>query len=664
MSNIKYALGSEFTDAQLNYAPLAGAAIGGLGGAIFSKKKNMLRNALIGAATGGLAGGLGAAGYRHGVKPWDLKERANRTLLQTKALQDYATNWDGFMSNHDTDLERKMQNAISNNIFHARGLGMGALGVAGGLGLGGLAAAAAPNDDDDTKHKGEKMSADTDNCCENKKPMRVYSAGESTTDITPKKVGTEHSESVLTGDLAQKAAQAMQIVTARMQKSAGPISEVISGFNPLNMYGGAHLGGLAALAMPTRSLARQAEYDSTDNPLRALGNALVPGMGPYNAFKRLGAGIRSPEMKQIKARRQADKLKRELEYTLPKEEEKAESPEPKKEAGWKSEMAGIMLNPINWVANYPGAAMAAATPTRTLDEQAGADEEIVGNLLLPGRAAYNHYKRMGATTRSPEMLALQAKAKQRKMQKLLAASGQAPEEAPAKQAGFVDDTMAQGIGGLKGQALGLGAGVAGGGLLGALYGAYDPGAKAVLDENGKPVVKRRSRIMSALRGGLQGSLLGGMAGNFAGHAIGRHMAAPAPTPKTASALNFGMKVAFDIKGTDLVAPAVGAGLGALGGTMLGKKKEKIRSALMGAALGAGAGGVAEHMLPGLGLGAKFLTEDIGTGLRRAVGQGPNTLEQMGMTAKRLKDFTAEGIRRKSMLPGAELLYRATEGQFE
>jgi hypothetical protein len=194
----KQALGSEFTDAQLNYAPLVGAGIGGLGGAIFSKKKNMLRNALIGAASGGAAGYLGAAGYRHGVQPWDMKERANRALLQTKALQDYAANWSGFRSNHDTDTARQMQDALANNIFHARGLGIGALGVAGGLGAGGLMAAAAPNDDDEDKQQGHKSmkKAEEANAYYTKQPakMNLYDAGESVKDMPVKKTEESHKQ--------------------------------------------------------------------------------------------------------------------------------------------------------------------------------------------------------------------------------------------------------------------------------------------------------------------------------------------------------------------------------------------------------------------------------------------------------------------------------------
>jgi hypothetical protein len=450
-------------------------------------------------------------------------------------------------------------------------------------------------------------------------------------------------------------------------------------------------------------------------------------MGSYNGLKRLGAGIRSPEMKQIKARRQADKLKRELEYTLP--EEAAESTEtkaePKKEAGWKSELAG-MLNPINLIAGYPGMALAATTPTRTLDEQAAADEEILPNLFVPGRNTYNIYKRMGATTRSPEMLALQAKAKQRKMQQLMAAAGQSPESGEpvettktsargdstmkleqryknqlggsheglfgritpsnaedfqsggryarlasdstdqhkknvrhltqrrltnkdtlraksafdfgAKQAGFVDDVMAQSVGRLSGQFNGGLAGVAGGGALGALYGAYDPGAKAVLDENGKPVLKRRSRIMSALRGGVQGGLLGGLAGNVAGGAIGGYMARP-PAPQVKAAFNFGVKMAegnpampFTREGYNQVGAAslggsvgllgggaAGAGLGALHGLIspgevvgrdengqpIVKKRNRLMGALRGG-LGGGMGGALGGMALGMGGGA--LTE--------------------------------------------------------
>jgi hypothetical protein len=349
--------------------------------------------------------------------------------------------------------------------------------------------------------------------------------------------------------LAMKVAAQLQ---AQSEKQAGPVSEVLSGFNPLNMYGGSHLGGLAALATPTRSLARQAEYDSNDGMLRALGNVLVPGMGPYNAFKRTGAAIRSPEMRKIKQLREADKLKRELALQAPPAESAPQAPAPEapapeteaKAAGWKSEIAG-MLNPVNMVAGYPAAALAAVTPTRTLDEQAAADEEVLANIFVPGRNVYNMWKRTGAATRSPEMLQMRANAKKQKLEKLMAATGQAPAQAApanpevskaaslrnfgAKYAFNIGDLTKNLPTGVQtglaaaGSRLGAmggaaGAGALGGAALGGLAGMINPGSDDVYDDNGKVVGRQqRSRFGAAMRGALGGGAAGGLAGGALEH---------------------------------------------------------------------------------------------------------------------------------------------------
>lgn len=54
---------------------------------------------------------------------------------------------------------------------------------------------------------------------ENNKKMEVHDATEKTTDLSPKTVETEHKEEVLTGNLAQKAAQAMKLL---QEKQANP----------------------------------------------------------------------------------------------------------------------------------------------------------------------------------------------------------------------------------------------------------------------------------------------------------------------------------------------------------------------------------------------------------------------------------------------------------
>jgi len=80
-------------------------------------------------------------------------------------------------------------------------------------------------------------------------------------------------------------------------KTAGPISETLGFSSPANI-----LGGAAALMTPTRSLEQQAKFDATDNAGRAIANAVVPGYGAYNMYKRMGSSVRSPEMKAMQAK--------------------------------------------------------------------------------------------------------------------------------------------------------------------------------------------------------------------------------------------------------------------------------------------------------------------------------------------------------------------------
>ena len=76
------------------------------------------------------------------------------------------------------------------------------------------------------------------------------------------------------------------------EKESGWKSEALGGFNPVNYVtvGGAP-GVLAAGLAPTRTMKEQAisDVDTT------TANALVPFLGPYNAWKRMGTSIRSPE---------------------------------------------------------------------------------------------------------------------------------------------------------------------------------------------------------------------------------------------------------------------------------------------------------------------------------------------------------------------------------
>lgn len=59
-----------------------------------------------------------------------------------------------------------------------------------------------------------------------------------------------------------------------------------------------------------------------------------------------------------------------------------------------------------------------------------------------------------------------------------------------------------------------------GGLAGGAYGAYNPGAYSTLDARGNPEVKRRSRLMGALRGIAAGGGIGGVGGAVIGGPVG------------------------------------------------------------------------------------------------------------------------------------------------
>lgn len=304
------------------------------------------------------------------------------------------------------------------------------------------------------------------------------------------------------------------------EKVAGPISEYVSSVNPLNMYGGGLLGGAAALSTPTRTLAQQAEYDSTDNIGRAIANLLVPGKGPYNAYKRTGAAIRSPEMKKVKAMRASDKLRRELAARGGEEAGEEADEKSAKTAGWRSEYLG-MLNPISGLAAPVAAAAALTTPTRTLDEQAAADEEALSNIFIPGRNVYNIAKRIGAATRSPEMLQLRAQAKQKQLQALMAQmDNKRKKDRPMEKqqsARYFGEKLALTLSTNPATFDAARMGGIGGAALGGFAGLVAPGETEETDEEGYVRRKPRSRLSAMLSGVLKGGLGGVAAGGALGH---------------------------------------------------------------------------------------------------------------------------------------------------
>lgn len=110
------------------------------------------------------------------------------------------------------------------------------------------------------------------------------------------------------------------------EKQAGYTSEYLSYIlNPANILGGSLLGPLASLLSKTRTTKSQATHDTRLK--HDILNLLVPGVGPYNSFKRLGYSIRHPELTKakLKQREEDDKNKEK------KDREKAKKKQAKKD---------------------------------------------------------------------------------------------------------------------------------------------------------------------------------------------------------------------------------------------------------------------------------------------------------------------------------------------
>lgn len=166
-----------------------------------------------------------------------------------------------------------------------------------------------------------------------------------------------------------------------IDKVAAILSEEIgSHLNPLNAAG-APLGALAALLTPTRT----AEEQSREGP-SGVSNLLIPGVGPYNKFKRLGrSASNSPHGYTQTAAELAT-------AALPLGVGGAIAAQPgndQRTAGGVALAATPLL----------GAIAALLTDRRTLKEQAAHDNSALGGLsnLIPGAGMYNLLKRYGST---------------------------------------------------------------------------------------------------------------------------------------------------------------------------------------------------------------------------------------------------------------------------
>lgn len=163
-------------------------------------------------------------------------------------------------------------------------------------------------------------------------------------------------------------------IASFLEKTAGAASEYAgAALNPINQLGGNIIGGVAALATPTRTDEQQAAVEGDK-----WKNALIPGRGAYNYFKRIG------NMAQH-------------------------------EGGYGGAVSEA-VNPYTALAFVPGVGMgvaganavgglaAAVTPTRSAEEQAQVGNSagsVLRNNLLPGHAAYSNWKRLGSAISNP-----------------------------------------------------------------------------------------------------------------------------------------------------------------------------------------------------------------------------------------------------------------------
>lgn len=182
----------------------------------------------------------------------------------------------------------------------------------------------------------------------------------------------------------------------RLQKQAGLGTEYASRFNPLNLCGGGLLGMGAAGLTDTRTAEEQAAAEGD-----TWSNLLIPGVGAYNEMKRL------------------ERSRAEFEENNPGEE-----------SNMLHQLLGAGLNPfilgglgaaggagLGALAGNPGAGAAiggglgvgigslgllggafgaAATPTRTDEEQERSEREsALEQYLVPGLGNFNTWKRLG-----------------------------------------------------------------------------------------------------------------------------------------------------------------------------------------------------------------------------------------------------------------------------
>jgi hypothetical protein len=209
-------------------------------------------------------------------------------------------------------------------------------------------------------------------------------------------------------------------INGYFEKNAGWKSEWLSPMRYIPYLSALGAAGGGAVALTTDTDDQQKSIERDEDMWK---NLLIPGYADYNMMKRIGQGARGKEIiaakKAIRAeieslqdegytkREAIAKIKARLKSVV------QEGASQEKQANVWTENIG-MLNPLSWLALPVSMVIAMKTPTRSTEQQALHDVDtsnIWKDLLVPGKAPYNIYKRYGYAYRNPEKQELKREAR-------------------------------------------------------------------------------------------------------------------------------------------------------------------------------------------------------------------------------------------------------------
>lgn len=215
-------------------------------------------------------------------------------------------------------------------------------------------------------------------------------------------------------------------VDGALAKEAGVASEYVNLMNlPFVNLVTHPIGGVAALLTDTKDTPQVADMDGSWKDV--VKNNLIPGHAPYRVYKRLGYSTRGSSLKDAKERLRAriaqlqeeglslkqalDQVSAEVDARKIEDMKRLEALQ-SKEAGLATELVGTTLNPLNLLATPVAAVVALLTDTRSTEEQALNDIKSTTpwkDVLVPGHAPYNYFKRIGHGYRNPDLKLVKAR---------------------------------------------------------------------------------------------------------------------------------------------------------------------------------------------------------------------------------------------------------------